>query len=227
MRIARRRNPLAAFLFIASAVFTCTGKIPADADEPMGKDLVGSWEIGDKVTVFSADGTGMNNDGSRFRWELKERRLIARKEAPDGKLGEEWSILISFTKDRKEFSYLLGARDGGRQRVTFHKLDRNGRRFGGRTDADRAYPPNAEALKGEGPPADSAPTPIPRTTQPTQAKLTGREAIIRVGPKIQVSKQRDGIYQGEVTLAADPPKNPGRMAQCRSFRSSGQYGARA
>jgi hypothetical protein len=161
MRIICCRMPLVACLFTAAAVFTCGGPNRAAADEPMGKEkaLAGSWEREDKVTVFSADGTGTNHDASRFRWVLKDSRLIARSQPPDGKLGDEWAVSIVFTKDEKEFSFLLGGEDGGLERVTFHKLDLDGRRFKGRTDADRAYPQDAAALKGEGPPDESAPTP--------------------------------------------------------------------
>jgi hypothetical protein len=157
MKIACYRNQLATSLITVAAVFTCGAANPAVADELTGKDLVGSWEREGNVNVFAADGTGKNYDANRFHWELKEGRLISRRKAPDGELGEEWSVPIVFTKDRKEFSYLLGADDGGRQRVTFHKLGKDGRRFEGRTDADRAYPPDAEALTGEGPPEESAP----------------------------------------------------------------------
>jgi hypothetical protein len=217
MRSACCRNPLAAYLFTIATVFNCGGPSPADTDEPMRSALLGSWEHTGKVIVFSADGTGTNYDATRFHWELTEGRLIARRQAPVGTLGDEWSILIVFTKDRKEFSYLLGAEDGGLQRVTFHKLDPDGRRFGERTDADRAYPPNAEALKGEGPPEESAPKPEPKPVRPRPAKAPGGEAIIRVGPNVQVSKERDTIDHGEVKLAADP-HDPKRLLAGSMFQ---------
>ncbi len=170
MRSVIRRNPVAAYVVAAAAIFTGGVANPAAADEPTAKDLVGSWEREGKINVYSADGAGTNHDTSRFRWEFNDGRLIAQRQEPEGKLGEEWSVPIVFTKDRLEFSFLLGGEDGGRKRVTFHKLDPNGRRFAGRTDADRAYPPDAEALKGEGPPDPTAPTPA----RPTPAEAPRR-----------------------------------------------------
>jgi hypothetical protein len=152
---------IAAFLFTAAAVFTCGGATKSVNDEPTEKRLVGSWEREGKVNVFLADGSGKNHDGSRFRWQYRDGRLTARKQEEDGKLGDEWSVLIVFTKDSQEYSFLVGAlQGGGLQRVTFLKLDPDGRPFDGRSDADREYPPNAEALKGEGPPQESAPSPL-------------------------------------------------------------------
>jgi hypothetical protein len=88
-------------------------------------------------------------------------------------------VQIAFTKDRKELSYLLGKIDGGRRRVTFYKLDQEGRLFRGRTDADRAYPADTQALKGEGPPEASAPS--PKTAGRGPANVPEREAIVDVG----------------------------------------------
>ncbi|SIO65155.1 hypothetical protein SAMN05444166_7608 [Singulisphaera sp. GP187] len=156
-----KNGPIGAHL-LAVAAFFLGGSSPARAadDEP-GKALVGAWEKDGKVTVISADGTGKNHDGSRFRWELKGGRLIARSRAGDGKLGEEWSVPIAFTRDEKEYSYLLGGEDGGLKRMTYSKLDPQGRRYAGRTEADRAYPPDAEALEGEGPPQGDGDRPAP------------------------------------------------------------------
>jgi hypothetical protein len=172
MRTACYRNPLGVCLLVATAAFTCGATCPANTNDPTEKDLVGSWELKGKVNVFSADGTGTSYDGSRCRWKLEDGRLVARRLGTDGSLDEEWSVPIVFTKDRNEFSYLLGADDGGRQRVTFHKLDPDGRPYQGRTDADRAYPPDAEALRGEGPPEKGAPTPV----RPAPDKVRGCEA---------------------------------------------------
>ncbi len=206
MRIVCCRIPFVAHLFTAAVVFTCGGTIRALADDPMGKALVGSWECRGKVIVFSADGTGKNHDASRFRWELKEGRLIAHSQKPDGKLGNAWSVPIVFTKDQKEYCYLTGAEDGdGMQRVTFHKLDPDGRHFERRTEADRAYPPNAEALKGEEPPEEGeTPKPQPNPVRLAPATLSSGEAIIRVGPNVHVSKANAEILHAEVVLAADP-----------------------
>jgi hypothetical protein len=158
MGIVSCRGPFAACLIAAAASLPSVGWRLCVADEGPSKTLVGSWEREGQVNVFSADGTGKNHDGSRFRWEWKEGRLIAQARAEDGGLGEEWSVPIAFTRDGKEFSYLLGGKDGGLERITFHKLDEEGRRFEDRTDEGRAYPPGSEALKGEGPPAGDAPT---------------------------------------------------------------------
>ena len=214
MKIACCRNPVATYLITAAVLFICGAAGPANADEPTGNDLVGSWEREGKVNVFSANGTGKNHDASRFNWELKAGRLIARSHAPDGKLGEEWSVLIVFTKDRNEYSFLTGAQEGGGlQRVTFYKLDADRQRFEGRTDADRAYPPNAEALKGEGPPDESAPSPV----RPAKSNPRENKSIVRVGPNIQVSKEREGIYHGEVTIAVDP-HDPKRLLAGSMFQ---------
>jgi hypothetical protein len=133
----------------------------ATADDEPRNFLIGSWEREGKVNIFSPDGTGKNNDGSRFRWELKGEHLIAKAQLPDGKSGEEWSVPIVFTKDKKEYSYLIGGENGDLKRITFYKLDQNNRRFSGRSEADRAYPPESEALKGEGQPGDPSLRPMP------------------------------------------------------------------
>ena len=75
MRMICCRMPLVACLFTAVAVFACSGPNRAAGDEPMRKEksLVGSWEREDKVIVFAADGTGTNNDASRFRWAAQGR----------------------------------------------------------------------------------------------------------------------------------------------------------
>jgi len=193
MRSACYRKSAATYLVAAAVAFTCNVTKAASADEGAGKDLIGSWEIEGKVIVYSADGAGTNHDSSRFRWRLNEGRLIARQQAPDGTLGEKWSVPIAFTKDRKEFSYLLGGIDGGRRRVTCYKLDQEARRFQGRTDADRAYPADAEALKGEGPPDASAPS--PKTAGHGPANAPPREAIVDVGPtRVPETKVGDTFF---------------------------------
>ena len=135
------------------------------ADAGPDRGLVGTWEKEGKDAkasqVFGADGTGKNPDGSRFRWELKGGRLMARALGAGGGLGDEWSVPIAFTRDRKEYSYLLGGGDGGLRRITWFKLDPQGRRYADRSEADRAYPQDAEALKGEGPPKGDGDRPAP------------------------------------------------------------------
>jgi hypothetical protein len=107
MRRDDRRTRLAAHVTAVLAISVCGGLGATGAEKP-GEALVGSWEReAGKVAVYQSDGTGKNPDGSRFRWELKEGSLIARSLAADGKPGEEWSVPVAFTRDRKEFTFYL------------------------------------------------------------------------------------------------------------------------
>lgn len=167
-------------LLAAAALLFASGSHARAADEEPGKVLVGTWETdgkdGNAAMAFTADGTGKNHDGSRFRWELKEARLTARSLGADGKLGDEWSVPIAFTRDRKEYSYLLGGEDGGLRRITWYKLDPQGRRHAGRSEADRAYPTDSDALKGEGPPKGDGGLPAP---SPRRPESSGNKAVCK------------------------------------------------
>jgi hypothetical protein len=131
--------------------------------DPLQKKLVGTWETEDRVKiVYSADGTGKNHDGSRFKWRLKPGLLVAQTISKEGADGPANQVPIAFSRDGKEYKLLL---EGGRLQPHYYRLLPNGQRDSRRTAGGRAFPPDPPGMKRanarRGAAVQTAPAPAP------------------------------------------------------------------
>jgi hypothetical protein len=155
-----------------------------------------SWqeEDGRKGPTFHADGTGRNADGSKFEWCVEGDLLLARRLVEKGQR-EHWTkIPILFSRDAKEYRFILGPKEYRRFRISTttgkpdDKRTEEGRQF------RRRWIPEAKENEGD------APLPAVQPA-PSGERLEG---VLRISPNVHVSRANAEILHAEVVLAADP-----------------------
>jgi hypothetical protein len=173
------------------------GEKKADPLTTAAKRLVGTWGGKDGGTgpTFHDDGTGTNNDESKFEWRMEGDYLVARTLAADGKRGEWTHTLLLFSRDGKEYKIVLDKEHG-----FFRRLP-GGKRDDKRTEEGGAFPRKVA-------PKDDDDFPTPVLEKPKQGrsedKPTQAEGVLRIGPGVRVSTANAAVFHTEVVLAADP-----------------------
>ncbi len=167
-----------------------------------------SWqeEDGHKGPTFHADGTGLNPDGSKFEWRVEGDLLLARRPAEKGQ-PESWhKIPILFSRDAKEYRFVLGKKEYRRFRISAMTAKPDDKRTEEGRQFRRRWVPEEKENEGDAPVPSVKPAP----------SVERLEGAIRISPNVHVSKANAEFFHAEVVLAADPTDS-GRLAAASMY----------